>query len=173
MLDSEVRYQYCWLLSLYWYGEPLATGRLVVEALKFEEPGGGGSGPDGGGAGRIGRTVVEFRAGLSLGLVGRPGLKPSTSRGRAVGGPEVLDFRGGNCRSELAIWEGYKLDPLLSVRVVRCAAGCSADNRGLVLSSTIGMSPEVGLLDAVEVDDSLDGEDAVSPRSNALVDGES
>ncbi len=57
--------QYCWF-SPYAYGDPLVIGRFEVELFKLE-PGGKGSGPDGGGAGRIGNVLVGLKLPLSLG----------------------------------------------------------------------------------------------------------
>jgi hypothetical protein len=79
------------------YESPVEAWRLDVGVLKLE-PGGAGSGPDGGGAGRIGKAVVVGKPSVSFvrprKLVG--GLKLSPSLDRVTGNVELLDDRGGN-----------------------------------------------------------------------------
>ena len=80
-------------------------------------PGGGGNGPEGGGAGRMGSIAVGLKPILSLGLLGRPpfGPYPSKSRERLGGGPELLEMRGGKpCLPKVAVCEGYMPTPLTS-----------------------------------------------------------
>lgn len=126
--------------------------RLEVEPLKLPV-GGGGRGPDGGGAGRIGR------------------LKASPVLGRfVVERPDVLDVRGGKTgRSKTGAWVGY-MPPLTSAESPRFMVGSSDVGIECMTSPAIGISPEVGVFELAEV--SWLGELAES-RRRALVAGES
>lgn len=126
--------------------------RLEEEPLRLPV-GGGGTGPDGGGAGRIGM------------------LKASPALGRFVDDKtEVLDVRGGKSgRSKTGTWVGYR-PPLTSEESPRLMDGISDVGKVFVTSPTIGISPEVGVLELPEV--SWLGEWAGS-RRRALVAGES
>lgn len=79
------------------YGSPLVACRLEAMVRRLAL-GGGGRGPDGGGAGRIGKTVVELKLSISFGRLGRPltKLKASPSLGRSCDTTGLLDVRGGN-----------------------------------------------------------------------------
>ena len=94
----------------------MGTDRFVAEFLRLGS-GGAGSGPNGGGAGRIG-NVVELKFPLSLGWLGRPllGLKLSPSRRRPDDGADILlEVRGGKPeRSKIALCDGYMPVPLTS-----------------------------------------------------------
>lgn len=56
--------------------------------------GGCGSGPDGGGAGRIGKLKLSFSLGRNC--IAGAALMPSVSLERFDEAPDVLDVRGGN-----------------------------------------------------------------------------
>lgn len=98
-----------------------AAWRLEVAALKLAL-GGGGSGPDGGGAGRMGRMVVEVKPFASFErpskLLGE--LKLSLSLGRSTCTVELLEDRGGNMgRSKDGPVSLYILVPAVSL-FMRC-----------------------------------------------------
>ena len=126
--------------------------RLELEPLKLPV-GGGGRGPAGGGAGRIGR------------------LKASPVLGRFVFERiDVLEVRGGKIgRSKIGAGAGY-MPPLTSAESPRFMLGISDAGDDFMSSPAIGISPEVGVLELAEV--SWLGE-LVESRRRALVAGES
>lgn len=126
--------------------------RLEEEPLRLPV-GGGGRGPDGGGAGRIGR------------------LKASPVLGRFVDDrTEVLDVRGGKSgRSKTGAWVAY-MPPLTSEERPRLTDGTSDVGYVCMTSPAIGISPDVGVFELPEV--SWLGE-LVGSRRRALVAGES
>lgn len=96
MRANNKGHQYCGISLLLLYVSPLGTWRLEAAFRKLAL-GGGGNGPEGGGAGRIGKTVVELKLSVSFERCCEPFEMPkeSLSLERSGSTTGLLDVRGG------------------------------------------------------------------------------